>query len=117
MRDAYLRRFRVVLGAEDLYHRWLMTEFVSGVAIQDDALFRDWRLSDEQALAVVDGVLAAVRPFAGLVVVNTHPIHIRDHPHFYRQLTTLLASTSWIRVLCTGELVRRLDAVTSRDVA
>ncbi len=62
VRDPYLRRYRVELGQEDLYHRLVMTEFVSGVAIEPDAARHFARGLERYA---VRGVLLAVSQQTG----------------------------------------------------
>jgi hypothetical protein len=61
VRNAYLRRFRVQLGNDDLYLRLLMTEFASGIAIVDGAAGHFARGLERYA---VRGVLLAVGPEA-----------------------------------------------------
>jgi len=61
VRDAYLRRHRAALGHEDLDHRLLMTEFVSGVSAEPNAALHFAHGLERYA---VRGVLLAVTPTA-----------------------------------------------------
>jgi peptidoglycan/xylan/chitin deacetylase (PgdA/CDA1 family) len=79
------------------------------LAIQDDGLFRDQKLSAPDAVLRVKRVLELTRPVGGLVVINTHPVILRERHDFYRQLLSELSSHDWVRLTTAGELAQRLD--------
>jgi hypothetical protein len=63
------------------------------LAIQDDLLFRDLRLSDERALRLVAGCMGAILAAGGVFVFNGHPGILRDHERFYRGLLDAMTAT------------------------
>jgi len=79
------------------------------LVLQDDGLFRDRRLNDEDALTVVLEVLEAIKPFGGLFVFNSHPSHLQRHPSFYDNLLACLAEQQF-EVLLARNLAEHLDA-------
>jgi peptidoglycan/xylan/chitin deacetylase (PgdA/CDA1 family) len=89
-----------------LYPGTKMWEFP--LVLQDDGLFRDQALDEAEALQVVQDVVDALRPYGGLVVFNSHPIHLRPRLSFYRRLLVWFADAR-IEVVLARDLVKALD--------
>jgi peptidoglycan/xylan/chitin deacetylase (PgdA/CDA1 family) len=89
-----------------LYPGTRMWEFP--VVNQDDWLFRDRALDDKEALFAMQAVVRALQSYGGLLVFNSHPIHLEAHISFYRQLLTWLVEAQ-IQVILMGDLVMVMD--------
>lgn len=63
------------------------------LTLQDDVLFREFRLTEAEALEVVKALLGAVRGGRGVFVFNGHPTILKAHPAFWRGLLEHLAAT------------------------
>jgi peptidoglycan/xylan/chitin deacetylase (PgdA/CDA1 family) len=53
------------------------------LALQDDQLFRDQRLRDEEALSAATALLEAVLAVGGSFVFNGHPTLVKEHRAFF----------------------------------
>ncbi len=74
------------------------------LTIQDDGLFRDRSLSDEEALSLVQEVVQKISPFSGLVIINTHPCHLAKHLSFYQNLLQFLQEDDGVQVKLAREV-------------
>lgn len=78
------------------------------LALQDDALFRDAGLNEDDALEICRATLACCRSVGGLLVINVHPVGVRDRLGFYEALLELLRTTPHTHVVRPMDLVRNL---------
>ena len=79
------------------------------LVLQDDGLFRDRDLSDEEALADTRRIIALCRRHRGLFVLNTHPVNLMGRMGFYERLLRELVADESLEVTPAGVLVERLD--------
>lgn len=79
------------------------------LAIQDDTLFRDFSLSEEEGLAIVKGIIKKISSQGGVSVINTHPCLVRKRLRFYRGLLEFLSRQDdwWVTTL--REVVELLE--------
>lgn len=64
------------------------------LSLEDSWLFRDWRLSVPQALSYAARVLERAIEEGGLVVIDTHPSILADHPGFHQGFLDAVAENS-----------------------
>ena len=71
------------------------------LAIQDDTLFRDFSLSEEEGLETVKGIIQKISSQGGVSVINTHPCLVRKRLRFYRGLLEFLSQQEncWVATL------------------
>ena len=67
-------------------------------------------LDEDEALRVTLDTLRLCAAHDGLLVVNTHPVGLREHLGYYERLLKAIAENSAYEVVCPGELAARLDA-------
>ena len=79
------------------------------LAIQDDGLFRDIGLSDDEALRVIRRIVEQFKAHNGLFVFNSHPVILRDHMAFYRSFLDYLVQQPDLDVVLARDLVTHLD--------
>ena len=83
------------------------------LAVTDDALFRDWALDDDAALALVTEHLDRHAVHGGLVVVNSHPVNLEARMSFYERLLDRLCErrdAGQVEVVRPDRLVAELQA-------
>ena len=64
------------------------------LSLEDSWLFRDWRLSVPDGLAYAGRVLDRAIEEGGLVVIDTHPSILADHPGFHEGFLDLVTARS-----------------------
>ncbi len=84
------------------------------LVVQDDVLFRDLHLNNDEALELLFAVAGIFKRYGGLMVINTHPVNLADHRDFYTKLLEFLTHNDSIRIMTAGELVNQLDAHVNR---
>lgn len=83
------------------------------LTIQDDGLFRDRRLNDNEALVIIKDIVNELLPFSGFLVINTHPSIIKQHISFYKKLNIYLKNENKIIVTLPKKLANNLDTRVS----
>ena len=79
------------------------------LCLQDDVLFRDLKLTENDAFALTKRFIEDVKQIGGVCVLNFHPILVKSNLEFYGKVMRFLASQpdSWI---CTGnELIDLME--------
>ncbi len=84
------------------------------LTIQDDGLFRDQMLSEDEALEVIKQTVDILKPYNGLMVFNSHPIHLKSKISFYKNLLAWLTEDAHIEVVLAKDLVNKLDNATMK---
>jgi len=86
------------------------------LAIQDDTLFRDFSLSEEEGLETIKRIIQNILSKGGVAVINTHPCLIKKKLKFYRGLLEFLSKQGdcWITTL--REIPEFLEGTTSQPV-
>ena len=79
------------------------------LTIQDDTLFRDMRLSEEEGFQIVKGLVEQVRTLGGVAVINTHPCIIRKRPGFYLKLLEYLREQEGTECMPIGVLIQYME--------
>ena len=75
------------------------------LTVQDDGLFRDRGLNEAQGLAVISNLCKALARVGGLLVFNSHPIHLKSRMTFYRGVLESLRDNPLVQVVTGRELV------------
>jgi peptidoglycan/xylan/chitin deacetylase (PgdA/CDA1 family) len=87
------------------------------LTIQDDRVFRDLNLSNEEGLGVIKELTRRVMDVGGVMVINNHPRLIARRTYYYRELLRWIASLDNVWVATTGQVVefmeRREDAASA----
>lgn len=79
------------------------------LTIDDTFLFRDYRLSEKEALRASKRIIADVNAVGGLTVINTHPSIIIRNLNFYEELLGYLKEQDNIRLESMESLVNYLE--------
>ncbi|MFA5089665.1 MAG: polysaccharide deacetylase family protein [Candidatus Omnitrophota bacterium] len=68
------------------------------LTIQDDRVFRDLHLSNEEALGVIKELTARIVNMGGVCVINNHPVLIQRRRYYYEQLLEWLSGfkEAWV---------------------
>jgi peptidoglycan/xylan/chitin deacetylase (PgdA/CDA1 family) len=68
------------------------------LTIQDDRVFRDLHLSNEEALGVIKELTARIVNMGGVCVINNHPALIQKKGYYYEQLLEWLSGfkEAWV---------------------
>jgi peptidoglycan/xylan/chitin deacetylase (PgdA/CDA1 family) len=80
------------------------------LSLQDDGLFRDAGMNEDQALRVTFETMRLCAVHDGLFVLNTHPVGLSEHPAYYERFLKAVAADSACRIVPPRELAARLDA-------
>lgn len=81
------------------------------LSLQDDSIFRDQLLSEDEGVILVEKVIQrALDSGRRLLVFNTHPIVLKSVPGFYPRFLNLLRSHPRLSICLPGQLVRELAA-------
>ncbi|MDD5085751.1 MAG: polysaccharide deacetylase family protein [Candidatus Omnitrophica bacterium] len=79
------------------------------LTVQDDRVFRDKRLNDEEGVGIVKELVERVIKSNGVAVINTHPRLIQKHVFFYNDLLEWLAHRSDIWVATPAHLIAYVE--------
>lgn len=74
------------------------------LSLQDDLLFREYQLSDGEALQVVKAVMAMVASGGGVFVFNGHPTILSEHKEFYLSFLHYLAERE-VKVVTADKVI------------
>ncbi|MFH0852535.1 MAG: polysaccharide deacetylase family protein [bacterium] len=75
------------------------------LTIQDDRVFRDLNLSNEEGLGVIKELAQRVIDVGGVAVINNHPKLISDKMYYYEELLKWIAGLDNVWVATTGEVI------------
>jgi peptidoglycan/xylan/chitin deacetylase (PgdA/CDA1 family) len=79
------------------------------LTIQDDRVFRDLNLSNEEGLGVIKELTRRVVDVGGVMVINNHPRLIARRTYYYRELLRWIASLDNVWVATTGQVVEFME--------
>lgn len=79
------------------------------LTVQDDRVFRDKRLNDEEGVGIVKELVERVIKSNGVAVINTHPRLIQKHIFFYNDLLEWLSRRSDIWVATPARLIAYVE--------
>ena len=79
--------------------------------IQDDTLFRDLRMGEEEALEAVRTLIEEVATIGGVAVINMHPSIIKKRRRFYTQLLKFISSDRCLSVSPIKEMISYLESM------
>ena len=85
------------------------------VCLQDDALFRELDLSEEEAFVLTMELVEDVKLVGGVGTMIFHPIFIKNNSHFYERLLSFLITQSDILIAKPSEVVNIMEK-RARDV-
>ena len=75
------------------------------LCLQDDVLFRDLKLTQNQAFLLVKEFIEDVKKINGVCVLNFHPILIERNLNCYKKILEFLNKQTDILVIPASELV------------
>lgn len=75
------------------------------LTIQDDRVFRDLHLSNEEGLGVIKELTRRVIDIGGVMVINNHPKLAAAKMYYYEELLKWIAGLNDVWVATTGEVV------------
>jgi peptidoglycan/xylan/chitin deacetylase (PgdA/CDA1 family) len=79
------------------------------LTIQDDRVFRDLHLSNEEALGVIKELVTRIMDIGGVCVINNHPSLIHKKRYYYVELLKWLASLHDIWVARIDDVVKFME--------
>jgi len=79
------------------------------LTIQDDRVFRDLHLSNEEGLGVIKEIAQRVIDIGGVMVINNHPKLARQNNYYYEELLKWLSSLDDVWIATTGEVVNFME--------
>lgn len=79
------------------------------LSIQDDRLFRDLHLSNEEAIGVIKELALRIIGIGGVCVINNHPSLIQKKMHYYEGLLEWVSSFENAWVTTMAELVEFME--------
>lgn len=85
------------------------------LTIQDDRVFRDLHLSNEEGLGVIKELAKRVIDVGGVAVINNHPKLISDKIYYYEELLKWIASLDNVWIATTGEVVDFMEEREKRN--
>jgi len=74
------------------------------LTIQDDRVFRDLNLSNEEGLGVIKELTQRVINIGGVMVINNHPKLINAKMYYYKELLKWISSLDNVWIATTGEV-------------
>lgn len=80
------------------------------LTIQDDRVFRDLHLSNEEGLGVIKELTRRVIDIGGVMVINNHPKLATAKMYYYEELLKWIAGLDNVWVATTGEVVNFMEA-------
>lgn len=75
------------------------------LTIQDDRVFRDLHLSNEEAVGVIKELTSRIIDIGGVCVINNHPGLIQKKRYYYEELLNWISSLKDVWVTTMAELV------------
>jgi peptidoglycan/xylan/chitin deacetylase (PgdA/CDA1 family) len=75
------------------------------LTIQDDRVFRDLHLSNEEGLGVIKEIAQRVINVGGVMVINNHPKLISEKLYYYEELLKWIVNLDNVWVATTGEII------------
>jgi len=75
------------------------------LTIQDDRVFRDLNLSNEEGLGVIKELTQRVIDIGGVAVINNHPKLIDSKMYYYEELLKWIAGLDNVWIATTGEVI------------
>jgi len=75
------------------------------LTIQDDRVFRDLHLSNEEAVGVIKELTSRIIEIGGVCVINNHPGLIEKKRYYYEELLAWISSLEDVWVTTMAELV------------
>jgi len=75
------------------------------LTIQDDRVFRDLNLSNEEGLGVIKELTQRVIDIGGVIVINNHPKLIVAKMYYYEELLKWISGLDNIWVTTTGQVI------------
>lgn len=79
------------------------------LTIQDDRVFRDLHLSNEEAVGVIKELASRIVRIGGVCVINNHPGLIQKKIHYYQELLEWISSLKDVWVVTMGKLVEFME--------
>lgn len=79
------------------------------LTIQDDRVFRDLHLSNEEAVGVIKELAAKIIAIGGVCVINNHPGLIKRRRYYYEELLEWISSLNDVWVVTMAELVEFME--------
>ena len=75
------------------------------LTFQDDRIFRDLHLSNEEGLGVIKEISSGISDVFGVTVINTHPRLLKRRLGFYEKLLSWLSSMDNMWICPMGEMI------------
>jgi len=75
------------------------------LTIQDDRVFRDMNLSNEEGLGVIKEMSQRIINLNGVVLINNHPRLIKERIYYYEELLKWISELENVWVCTPGELI------------
>lgn len=75
------------------------------LTIQDDRIFRDLNLSNEEGLGVIKELTQRIIDIGGVMVINNHPKLVNDKIYYYEELLKWIANLDNVWVTTTGKVI------------
>jgi len=84
------------------------------LCLQDDVLFRDFKLKENQAFFLVKEFIEDIKKINGVCVLNFHPILIKNNFNCYKKILGFLNKQTDILITTGGELVNLMNERKSK---
>ena len=79
------------------------------LTIQDDRVFRDLYLSDEEGLGVIKELAQRVVNIGGVMVINNHPRLIKERFYYYEELLKWIAALDNVWICTMSDVIEFME--------